>query len=104
MRKDDWRNAVLVGPPASVFSGPILSRADYPAVLVAKAFSDGADLQLVLYPGGSQPTQTLGLERLKPGARYRVQQGNAEFVADAGGRAELNVVLQGRTELNIVPA
>jgi hypothetical protein len=74
-------------------------------VLVARAFSDGDDLQLVLYPGGTHRRQELGLERLKPNARYRVEGAVTEqLIADAAGRAKLTVDLDGRTPVNVLPA
>jgi hypothetical protein len=103
MRRDDWRNAVLHGPAASVFRGPLLTGASYPDVLVAKAWSDGEDLSLVLYPGGASRDQTLGIERLRPGARYRIESSGEPLSADAAGRASVKVQLDGRTALRIVP-
>ncbi len=73
-------------------------------MLVAKAFSHGEDLELVLYPGRGEGRQSLGLERLKPGRAY-VCTGDAalEFSADEHGCARIEVDLKGRTALNIVP-
>ncbi len=103
MRRDDWRNAVLRGPPEAVFRGPVLDRASYPDVLVARAWSDGEDLSLVLYPGGPSPQQVLGIDRLAPGRTYRLEPTGATFVADRSGRADVPVSLHDRTELRLVP-
>jgi hypothetical protein len=104
MRTGDYHNSFVVGPPASVFSGPLLSEARYPEVLVAKAFSHGDDLELVLYPGKAGGEQTLGFERLRAGQRYAVEgMEGASVTADAEGRASLAVKLAGRTALRLVP-
>jgi hypothetical protein len=103
IRRDDWRNAVLRGPPEGVFRGPVLDRASYPDVLVARAWSDGEDLSLVLYAGGPSAEQVLGIDRLAPGRTYRLEPTGATFVADRSGRADVPVSLHDRTELRLVP-
>lgn len=103
-RRDDFRMAVTAGPPPSALAGPILSEARYPDVLVAKAFSRGEDLDLVLYNGGTAGPQVLGLARLRPGRRYRASGAVArEFIADERGEAALMLPLEGRTDLHITP-
>jgi hypothetical protein len=95
---------ILDGPPSSALSGPVLTGATYPDVLVAKAFSDGADLNLVLYPGGPPSRQRLRVERLHPGRAYAVVSGEerGSVVADADGRASIDVWLgEGRTEVRL---
>jgi hypothetical protein len=104
-RTGDFRRAVTEGPAESALRGPLLAEAKYPDVLVARAFSNGANLELVLYPGNAPGSQSLGLERLRPDASYQVRGANGErFVADASGSAKLDVMLAGRTELEISPA
>jgi hypothetical protein len=104
-RSGDFRRAVTEGPAESALRGPLLTEVRYPEVLVARAFSRGDDLELVLHPGGTPGPQRLGLERLKPGASYRVRgAGETRFVADASGRARFDVPLVGRTALEIAPA
>jgi hypothetical protein len=104
-QRNDLRNAVCFGPDASVLRGPILAEAEYPAVLVARAFSRGEDLQLVLYPGTKNGHHRIGIERLEPMRRYQVTgvPDTEVIVADAEGRAKLTVNLQGRTPLDITP-
>jgi hypothetical protein len=106
MRTGDFRNSFVTGPPQSVFSGPILSDGRYPDVLVAKAFSHGDDLDLVLYPGAGDGPQKIGIERLKPGATYRLRGPTAPstFQADDRGAASLVVELRGRTPLRVESA
>jgi Linalool dehydratase/isomerase len=102
LRTGDVRSMVLKGPPAGAMRGPLLAEARYPDVLVAKAFSDGTNLSLVLYPGGGSSSQTLGLERLQPGRTYRVECGASQSLrADESGRAQFSLVLKGRTPVEI---
>ncbi|MEQ8659388.1 MAG: hypothetical protein RLW62_01085, partial [Gammaproteobacteria bacterium] len=70
MRTGDFRRSFVEGPPATAFTGPLLEEASYPDVLVAKATSDGEDLDLVLYPGRGDGPQAIGFARLQPGRHY----------------------------------
>jgi len=100
--RDDYRNAIVAGPPKACLSGPVLARATYPDVLVARAWSDGEGLELVLHPGRGTGTFEIGLDRLQPGAAYVVSgAGQDRLVADAAGRAAIRVVLDGRTEVRL---
>jgi Linalool dehydratase/isomerase len=104
MRTGDFRNTFVKGPPKTALAGPLLAAASYPDVLVAKAFSRGDDLELVLYNGKSAGPQNLGIERLKPGITYSVSGATvATITADASGRAPLTVRLDGRTTVRIEP-
>jgi hypothetical protein len=72
--------------------------------LVGKAFSQGENLELVLYPGTASGPQAIEIERLKPGRRYSVTGAVQDaLTADARGRAQLTVNLHGRTAVAIVP-
>ena len=109
-RQGDWRHTVLQGPPATAHQGPRLVEASYPEVLVARAASDGQDLDLVLYPGAAPGPQRLGVDRLVPGNAYRVRGSGADWgegrvcTADARGRLSIEAALNDRTELNVQPA
>lgn len=104
MGTGDFRNSFVKGPPESVFKGPFLNAASYPEVLVAKAFSRGDDLDLVLYAGVADGPQSIGIERLVPGAGYEIRGSNERsFQADDKGCATLSVDLRGRTPLHILP-
>jgi len=103
MRTGDFRKSFAVGPPESVSTGPLLSSAKYPDVLVAKAFSRGDDLELVLIPGGAPGPQTIGIERLRPGAEYTIDGSEQRFRADESGAASIEVPLHGRAALHITP-
>lgn len=99
-----WRESITTRPPAEAVDGPVLDDARYPDVLVAHAFSDGEDLQLVLYPGDGAGQRDISLAQLRPDSSYRVIQTGESFVADGAGRARLSIRLDGRTQLHIVPA
>lgn len=103
-RKAGLYRFISDGLPQAWAQGPILAEAQFPDVLVGRAVTDGSDLSLVLHPGAGPRQAALGLARLVPGRRYDVR-GNvqAQIVADALGRANLSVGLDGRTELHIVP-
>ncbi|MET0988274.1 MAG: hypothetical protein ABW034_22975 [Steroidobacteraceae bacterium] len=104
-RTGDIRAMVLDGPPPAAMKGPLLAEVRYPDVLVAKAFSSGADLQLVLYPGAAASRQRLQIERLEAGREYRMESGtdSKTFRADANGKAAIEIDLAGRTEVHIQP-
>lgn len=102
-----WREAICTRPPVSVLRGPILADATYPDVLVARAVSrDGDDLDLLLYPGRTPGLQhAIGIERLKPGRRYRVEGGlAASEMPDSQGRLRVAVRLDGPTTVRVLPA
>lgn len=104
MQRHDWRNLVHRGPPPETFRGPLLADVAYPDVQVARAWSNGEDLSLVMYPGSSVARQTIGFERLRPGATYQLRgQGETPLTADGAGRASATVDLAGRTEFHLVP-
>jgi hypothetical protein len=76
----------------------------YPEVLVARAFSHGDDLELVLYPSSRLARPTLTVKRLQPHRRYEVTGAQTStIVADETGRAELDVDLRGRTAITLRP-
>jgi hypothetical protein len=102
MRTGDFRRSFVEGPSAAALSGPVLEEAPYPEVLVARAVSDGQRLELVLYPGRGDGPQTVGLARLRPGARYAVTgAATDEIVASPDGTAALPLILQGRTAVRL---
>jgi Linalool dehydratase/isomerase len=98
------RDMVNTGLPEAWRKGPLLAEASYPEVIVTRAVSDGAALDLVLR-AGDQPCQTrLGFARLTPGASYRVVQTGEKLTAAADGTATLDFALGQRSELRLVPA
>ncbi|MEQ8266092.1 MAG: hypothetical protein RH982_02770 [Parvibaculum sp.] len=104
MRAGDFRRSFVEGPSEKTLKGPVLSEARYPDVLVARAFSNGDDLSLVLHPGKGNRLQTLGLSQLAAGRRYTVTGAEtASVTADADGKAKLEVLLNGRVAVNVTP-
>ncbi|HUY27699.1 MAG TPA: hypothetical protein VMV27_09800 [Candidatus Binataceae bacterium] len=104
-RRGDFRATIAQGPPEGSLRGPLLADAKYPEVLVARAFSSGDDLDLVLYPGSQPGPQEIRVERLRPGSRYVMRSAPEHaFAADNHGAASLSVELRGRTPIHIVPA
>jgi len=103
-RRDGIRDLHTVPPAAGVKTGPLLTEARYPDVLVARAVSDGRGLELVLYASTDGSTQELGLSRLEPGAAYKVEgRPDLSFKADDHGGARLRVRIKGRCALAIQP-
>ncbi|SCW81002.1 hypothetical protein SAMN02927924_03071 [Sphingobium faniae] len=105
VRTGDFRDLYAKGPDPRALTGPILGEAAYPDVLVARAVSDGEDLDLIVAPGAAGgSTQRLGFERLKPGRRYHLSGSvDTELTADPQGKAMLDVALAGRTRLHLSP-
>jgi hypothetical protein len=100
-----WRELVMHGLPEPVLRGPVLAAAPYPSVLVARAVSDGAALDLVLAPGAEPCRAPLELDRLAPGRRYQITGATErEVLVDAHGRARINVDLTDRIDVRVAPA
>jgi hypothetical protein len=96
---------VTGGLPEVWARGPILADAPYPDVLVARAVTDGAGLDLVLRPGTTGGRHRLEFARLTLGATYRVHGAvDAELSARPDGTASTLVDLDGRHQLRLVPA
>lgn len=104
-RKDGVRDLIGGHLPEQWKTGPILAEAAYPDVLVARAVTDGNALDLVLRPGNGALRSTIKLARLNPGQAYRATgAASTEISADAEGTALVDVDLNDRTEVRMVPA
>ncbi|KRA37763.1 MULTISPECIES: linalool dehydratase/isomerase domain-containing protein [unclassified Nocardioides] len=104
-RRSGLRDLVAFGPPEQWRDGPVLEDAAYPDVLVARAVSDGAALDLVLVPGNGPVRTTLTLGQLRPGASYDVRgTQHGTVVADYAGRAQVEIDLGARTQVRVMPA
>lgn len=104
MTTDALRGLTTGDVPGAWRTGPILAGAAYPDVLVARAVTDGTNLDLVVRPGNGPTATTLRLARLTPSADYSVAFGSAEheiLTSDADGTARLNVTIDDRTEIHI---
>ena len=104
-RKQGFFDLVRTGYPEQWRTGPVLTEAAYPDVLVARAVTDGQALDLVVRPGGAGGRQTLRVERLQPGREYAVTGAVEPAVtADRDGIAGLDVDLDDRLEVRVLPA
>jgi hypothetical protein len=104
-RENAMRDLLSGEVPAEWRKGPVLARAAYPDVLVARAVTDGRALDLVLRPGNHGGRTVLGIERLAPGHDYVVSGGVDESVtADDDGCALLTVDLGDRHEVRLRPS
>ncbi|GAA2848412.1 hypothetical protein GCM10010472_01660 [Pseudonocardia halophobica] len=105
-RKGTWLNLMSKGMPEHWRTGPLLESVPYPEVLVGRAVSnDGEDLEVVLHPGSGSGRRTVELSQLVPGRRYKAQGAvQQQFDADSSGAASVEVDVEGRTELHVVPA
>jgi hypothetical protein len=100
-RPNGLRNLVEDG---TARAGPRLVAAPYPAVLIAKAKSDGRRLELVLHPGAGTCAATLEFGGLLPDRTYSTGQPNQQSLkSDAGGHAVLQTALAERTTLRLEP-
>ncbi len=101
-KKGDWQDIILRKTSDAALHGPILTDCRFPQVMVAKAYSSGNDLDLVLYNGEEAGEEIIRIERLQPNAIYRIEGTERTFSADAEGCANLSIFLDGRTPLHIV--
>lgn len=102
-RRNTVRDMVNKGLPEAWKTGPLLTKATYPDVLVTRAVSDGQALELVLRAGGEPVRTELGFGRLKPGGGYRVVETGQALIADAQGQANLIFDLDKRSQFTLVP-
>ncbi len=103
-RQNAMRDLMSGNIPQAWRTGPQLAEVAYPEVLVARAVSDGADLDLVLRAGNGPCRTTLGIARLAPNQAYRVEGAvTNEIKASKTGTALLQVDLADRTEVRLTP-
>ena len=102
-RRNTVRDMVNKGLPEVWKTGPLLTKATYPDVLVTRAVSNGQALELVLRAGGEPVRTELGFGRLKPGGGYRVVETGQALIADVQGQANLIFDLDKRSPFTLVP-
>jgi hypothetical protein len=104
-RADTWYQIINGGVPDAWRTGPRLAAAPSPEVRVARAVSDGQSLELVLRHGRAGPgRRRLAVDRLDPGRAYRITGAvEAAVRADAGGCALLEVDVEDRREVRLIP-
>ncbi|GAA5164529.1 hypothetical protein GCM10023321_53110 [Pseudonocardia eucalypti] len=104
-RRDGLRDLVAHDLPTGWRAGPRLAEAAYPDVLVARAVTDGAALDLVLRPGAGPVRTTLAVDRLRPNTGYVLDGATtAAVTSDDTGRALFDVDLGDRLEVRLRPA
>jgi Linalool dehydratase/isomerase len=103
-RQDGWRDLIAHGAPPQWRRGPLLADTAYPDVLVAKAVSDGRDLELVLRPGTQPLRAHLHIQRLNPHQSYNVRGAIVpNITGDSNGEARIHVDLDDRHRITITP-
>lgn len=104
-RKAGWLDMIEKGMPAAWLEGPQIESVPYPAVVVSRAVSDGEALEAVIRSTNGGGRVDVGLSQLRPGASYDVTGAvDSTLSADERGDALLQVDLDGRRELRVVPA
>lgn len=106
--QDAWFRLANGDIPAAINSGPRLTDVPYPAVLVAGADNDGAQLEMVLCAAPVAAEYALTFDRLTPNGGYRLhssEEGATVLTvhADAQGKASSHAVIGKRTRLQLVP-
>jgi hypothetical protein len=103
-RKSGWLDLITRGMPKAWVEGPQLESVPYPAVMVTRAVTDGTALDAVLRSTNGGGRQRLELSQLRPREKYDVTGGLApSLVADEQGHASIEIELDGRQEIRVVP-
>jgi hypothetical protein len=103
-RTNGVRDLVTRGTDRQTLDGPVLAGAPYPDVLVARAASDGAALEMVLHPGRAAGRHHLTIGQIRPSVTYRLEgAASTEVTADQCGIASVAVDIDGRTPVRLVP-
>ena len=103
-RKSGWLDLITRGMPDAWRNGPQIESVPYPAVMVSRAVNDGDALDAVFRSTNGGGRFNVELSQLRPNGEYDVTGGTTEsVVADAQGRATVEVELNGRRELRLAP-
>ena len=95
----------LMAASTSEKQKPYISRARYPDILVASAFNQLDTLIAVLYPGVRPGCYQIEIAGLSANQMYLCKNAQCrQLIADAQGKAMIDVVLDGRTEIHIKPS
>jgi hypothetical protein len=105
-RRHAWHDLANRDRPAAWTTGPRLAQAPYPDVLVARAVTDGDDLDLELVPGADPGRFSLVVDRLVPRSTYRITGAGSvgSVTADDSGTGVLTVDLDTRQRVHLTPA
>ena len=105
MGTGDFRRTFTKGADPVALTGPMIETLEYPAVRVARAWSDGAGLEAVFLPGTAPGRREIALSQLVPSRRYRVEGAvERQVEADQAGRASISIDLDRRLEVRLTPA
>ncbi|MFE9322539.1 hypothetical protein ACIHDR_24225 [Nocardia sp. NPDC052278] len=107
-RPGDWSALITQPVSPTTLSGPVLVDVQYDEAMVARAVSDGHDLELILHPAPRAMLESdtaLLVERLQAGRTYRVTTPGRVFDinADQTGSARMTVHISGRTPVHVQP-
>ena len=103
-RKSGWLDLITRGMPEAWANGPQVESVPYPAVMVSRAVTDGQALDAVFRSTNGGGRFDVELSQLRPNGEYDLTGATAEsLVADAQGRATVEVELNGRRELRLTP-
>ncbi|MBV1922230.1 MAG: hypothetical protein KUG73_16250 [Pseudomonadales bacterium] len=101
-RVNGIKDCVEKGMPDEWLKGPLLEGVSYPELLVAKAVSDGENLEAVFYPGGEAGIFNITISQLTPLSPYQCNGAATQVIhTDHTGRARLTVKVDGRSPLTI---
>ncbi|MCH7629358.1 MAG: hypothetical protein IH997_11715 [Proteobacteria bacterium] len=102
MQTGDFRRTFTEGPSKAALAGPMIETLEYPAVLVARAWSDGTNLEATFVQGERAGLRRIAVSQLEPGRRYVLDGAEeAEIVADATGAGAFTVNLAGRVSVTL---
>ena len=102
--KNAWHDAAATPAPESALKGPLLAEVNFPETIVARAVSNGDDLEMVLVAEG-EVTHKLEFSRLKAGAEYTLKGDlrTETFTATQEGTASIEIAGAGRQALHLMP-
>lgn len=105
MGTGDFARTFSEGTSPRTLAGPMIETMAYPEILVARAWSNGADLGATFYPGTVSGVHDIPLSKLEPGRRYLLSGAiEPELVAANDGNGSCRIAVEGRTEFRLEPA
>ncbi len=103
-RTNALHDLVNNGMPKAWREGPVIDQLPYPDLIPARAVSDGAALEAVLYPGRGAVRCEIGFAQLRPGQTYRTAGClEAQARADDDGRLHLTIEIDARRDIALTP-
>jgi hypothetical protein len=103
-RKSGRLDLITKGMPETWMQGPQLESVPYPSLVVTRAVNDGGGLEAVVRSTNGGGRFPLELSQLRPGAEYTVTGATTTTLTpDERGNATVEVDVDGRRELRVVP-